>query len=373
MRLFIALLVIAVIYVAQKRIFRKNWDKRLDVKLQFDKQYAECNEEACVIETINNAKMLPLPVIHIKFAVSRTFRFFDDENMVVTDLCHRNDAFSVMGYRRITRKIPFKTSARGYYEIEGANIIVRDFFMTATFAKNLEKDAGIYVFPEKTELSGFEIVFNRLIGELYARKSLYEDRFSFRGIRDYTRIDTMNHINWKKSARTGDLKVNLYNPSADEEVRIMINFDTDSMIKTDVLMEKSISIASSLSYRLIEKKIPVSVVSNGTDLITKEMERVEAGSGNSHMITIDKYLARISGSRENEEFFKLLNEEIKTGNDKISYIIISPYHKEDLLYILDKMRDKGISVNLIVPYYDMYGFRPEREYITGWEVEIYET
>jgi hypothetical protein len=64
--------------------------------------------------------------------------------------------------------------------------------------------------------------------------------------------------------------VNLVDPTQDAEVKILLNLDTDSMIRADRLLEEAISVASSLARVHLKDKERVSVWRNG---LTEEEQR----------------------------------------------------------------------------------------------------
>lgn len=373
MKLILAICVAIFVYLIQQKIYRRMWDKSLDVSISFPEEYIEEGEMSALIEVVNNNKFLPLPVFHVKFAAPRSFRFSNQENASVTDLYYRNDVFSVMGNQKITRQLDFVGEKRGFYSVTGINIIAKDFFMTKTFAKNITNHANMYVFPQKLTGPKFKDFSNVLIGEIENRKSLYEDPYTFSGIREYDRGDSMNRINWKATARNNQLMVNIYAHASEQPVKILLNLETHIMLRPEIIRELCISFAASISESLLANKIPVMFSSNGEDMITKECESVNAGASMNHLISINKCLARIDKNRGIDSFFDIVNGEIKSGKTNTSYVVISPYYKEDLLLKLDYMVSKGICVKMLVPYYDIQEFVPSRDYMYGWEVKYDET
>ena len=374
-------------------MYRRHWDRGLLARLSFDKNYLECGEDATLTLEIENRKLLPLPVFHLKYSVDRSFVFEENENSVITDLHYKNDAFSILGNQRITRRHRFHGTKRGVYDIAGCTIHVKDFFLISTFAKQLDQKSLLYIFPTKLRSSEYDKLMRGIMGEITARNSLIEDNMTFRGIRDYTGHDSMRSINWKSTARRNDLMVNLYDHTMDREVRILLNLDTENMISTDRLLEESISLASTIARNMLQKKTGVSFVTNGMTRssgstsdpvehkvsvsmrITDDDVRVPAvgkGADMSHAITIDKVLSSISASAGKDEFLKLLDAEIKTAENNIFYIIISPYHKEDIAERLSRMQRLDIGVAMIVPYYDTLGFKNPKKGMYGLEVKMYE-
>ncbi len=368
MHLILIVSLIGIIYFIQERLYRKYWKKGLRTGLTFSREYMECGEEAELALEIENDKALPLPVFHYKFSVDRALRFRDMENSVVTDFYHRNDVFSILGHQKIRRTLEFSGSERGHFRVESVNIMVRDFFMLRLFAMNKKEDVGIYVFPKKIDVERLMSLTRGRVGEMTARRSLIEDPLTFRGLRDYQSGDPYHAINWKQSARTGEWKVNLYEATQDAQVRILLNLDTDSMIRADRLLEEAISLASSLARAHLQKKERVSAWANG---LTEEGDTLDApglGSELSHGITIDKYLTMIRGSEGKDAFLGILDSEITSINRNTLYLVVSPYYKEDLLQRLDRLQKEDATVLCVVPYYRRLGFTPRRSYLVGWEV-----
>ena len=212
-----------------------------------------------------------------------------------------------------------------------------------------------------------------MLGDIESSRSLIEDPYTFRGIRDYDTSYNMKRINWKASAKTGDLKVNLYNTTSVQKVKILLNLDTNTMIKTEYIDEISIKLASSAALYFIKKNLPVALRTNGTDLVTQNTCNVDFGNSDSHMITIDKYLSRIGGHSGIDEFMNIIDDELSNGKKDIAYFIVSSYHKEVLLEKLDILKENSEGLVMYVPYYNIHGYEKLRTYIHGWEVNIYET
>lgn len=373
MQLIIAVFVAVLIYGIQYRLYRQFWNEKLHISVKFQNSYMDNGDKNHLVEVVSNEKWLPLPVLHVKYSTSKTFLFDDYENTSVTDLYHRNDVFSVLGNQKVTRILSFTATKRGFYTMNHQNIIAKDFFMTKTFANSIKDYSDLYVFPRKYEGTAIELMCNWLMGEIETKKSLFEDPFSFRGIREYSFDDSMNRINWKATAKTGRLMVNQYSRTSEYKTKIMLNLDTNNMIRTEKLQEVCIELASSLAKYFLEQNISVMLESNGYDIVNKDLVAVEGGTSLKHLVTVDKCLSRIDKSGDVEEFLEMVDKDIANIEDGITYVFISAYYKNDILLKLDYMIKKGASLKLIVPYYDKIGFCPIRPYMCGWEVKLDES
>lgn len=371
MRIVVALFIAIIIYSIQNRLYRRSWDKNLEVDVNIADEYIETGESSALMLTITNAKRLPLPVLNIKFSAPREFEFSNETNASVTDLYYRNDAFSVLGGQRIKRQLDFVAKKRGYFEINGINVIAKNFFMTGTFAKTVYSKTSIYVLPSKLEFEDVNLAFNDIIGDIELQKRFNEDPYTFRGIREYSFGDTMSKINWKASAKMGNLMVNQYNQTALLKVKLLLNLDTNVMIRAAYIRELSISLCSTLADKFISNKTAVALTSNGY-YKDKNMAEIGFGASKNHGVAIDKCLAKINSSGEAEEFIAIIDS-LKHIEDNVTYVVVSSYCKEDLLERLDEMWKNNIPVYMIVPYYDQYSINVTRPYIRGWEVPFYDS
>ena len=373
MRLIVAVILLTIIYLIQKILFRKFWNKGLDTEVSFSRDYIECGESAELIELIevvSNDKFLPLPVFHLKFSVDKSLKFLDKTNSNVTDLYHKNELFSILGHQRITRRLSFTGTSRGVVGVNNASILVRDFFMLQSYACKMHHSDVIYVFPKKLNSDRFKVFFRGIMGEIESKRSIVEDNLSFRGVRQYQSFDPYRSINWKQSAKARELMVNMYGYTTDSRVKIMLNLDNDYMIETNKLLEEAISLASSIARDLLADGIMVSVITNGTDRNGNVLPAVEEGAEKRHGVTIDRMLSEISGSEGKDRFLDYLRKEALSPRDNTLYLVISPYARQDLISVLDSIDSAGSSVRLIVPCYDEYPFISDRPYAEGWEVPI---
>ena len=95
------------LYVLQRVLYERFWKKGLTADAAFQGNPAVCGGEAYLLETVVNAKFLPLSILRVKFRIGRELEFVTGENSAVSDYTYRNDVFSVFPYQKITRKLRF--------------------------------------------------------------------------------------------------------------------------------------------------------------------------------------------------------------------------------------------------------------------------
>ena len=123
MRLLLVLVIGALFYFFQNLFFRKNWYKGLDVNVGFEKNMVREGDQNTLIEVVKNDKFLPLPVVLVKFSMTRTFLFPRENNAIVTDQYYRKEYFTCRPNQVITRKYSFIASKRGEYRVSSVDVI----------------------------------------------------------------------------------------------------------------------------------------------------------------------------------------------------------------------------------------------------------
>lgn len=360
MRLLIALAVVVAVYVIQFKLYHKYWNMGLNVRIDFSGKAVSVGDELDLVEVVENDKSLPLPIINIKFATSRTFKFAEEENANVSDHYYRNDVFSILGNQRITRRLSFKTTARGTFRINELQATSKDLFLRHTFAHIYSNDTTVMVMPKRIPMKDFPSMRMKLMGDNMIDRVDPPDPYAFRGIRPYQSYDTMRSINWKASAHMNELMVNQYQATTDNEMRIYLNLTPYMKSNADRLAEHSISIVSTLAADCMSHGIRVGFVTNGYD-IDSEAEGtsqvsvadkdiitdgnidednlykrdthpvLEPGYGREHMRSLDIMLARIDLKKKASDFLEVVRTGFVEDERCVTHVIISTY-RDDALY-----------------------------------------
>ena len=184
-----------------------------------------------------------------------------------------------------------------------------DFFSEGVRYMNTAQSASLLVCPRMLEEAEVVDISRQIIGEVVSRNRLYQNVFSFRGIREYTREDPLSAVNWKASARTGEYMVNIRDYTSGPHVRFLLDLEPPSIRYSEELLEQGIRLAYTLAGRCIQAQIPVSLVSNGRDVITGNEVETASGSSERHLGAIGEALARVSLSLEPRPFWMVLRQE----------------------------------------------------------------
>lgn len=335
-------------YRLQLEFYKKHWKDGLFVDFDFGKTIMNAGEKSELVEVVENRKRLPLSMLDVKFQTDKKLIFADSSSTQVTDQYYRNDIFKISGGEKITRTIPFTASSRGYFTITGADIISSDILMKASFNDRLPIERFLYVYPKKYKNSELDDVLRQINGDISSKRNLTEDPFEFIGIREYQQFDSMNAINWKATARSGELMVNSKGYTNFPFVRVFMNVEDSSVFKRGDSVELGFSIAASVCDFFINRGIGVEVFSNGRDIIDGSVVRVNKGNGGGHLENILRTLARVDlVNKKVADFTQEFVNELTDESGALLTVIISANAYDDFT---DMLYDYGQNNDYIWLY-----------------------
>lgn len=349
MRLFVVLVLGFVLLFVINKIYKSIWHKGLSVKIDFDEYVIREGDMNVINEIIENDKSIPICVLQVKFAITRSFLFYEQTNGNVTDQYYRNEYFSCGRNQKITRKYEFKASRRGVFRITSMEIISRDMLAENRMYADIPNRLSVTVLPARIKPEDIPEDFRLLIGDVVSRIKLYEDPFDFVSIREYRPFDPINHINWKATASNDTPEVNVFNNTSLKKVTVLMNVDTHIMTGREEMQEETIKIAACVATLLIENKIPVSFVSNVTNSETGEAIEIGVGCDSGHLRKIETALAFADIDAKHAPFEEVLNKYLCKENKEDEFIVISNYRKQSVTDVVTAMSRSGYDINWIVP------------------------
>ncbi len=372
--IFLSVLLGAVLlYLLQNYLYKRYWNYGLEISLALSSATAFEGDDKIISITVVNRKVLPLPALKVKFRTASALLFEDDNNSKITDHYYRSDLLSVMMFQKLERSLKFNCSKRGYYFFSDLTCVCSNLFLTSELISSFDTRNFLYVFPKEVSAERFDPIFRKLFGTILTKRLINEDPFEFRAIREYQPFDTMNTINWKASAKSGELMVNSHNYTSSVQVHLYLNLERISLLQHDDIMEESIRLASAFASSLIHQGIPVSLTTNGIDITTKMTSYLQEGSGPGHIESVREILARIDLTQSPPPFVPLCSKNLQTSSSQEYCLLISSYQRQDLQDILAEMTAARKDFLWIIPYSkyapleEIHGLE---DFIIPWNVSV---
>lgn len=334
-------LIAFLIFVLEKELYKRLWNRHLQVSVAFAGKSLVEGEKSELKEIIENRKRLPISMLKVKFQTDRHLVFEDAKGSRTTDRFYRNDVFHISGGERITRTLKFTAGRRGYYTIDNMDLVASDLFLTTQMVQNEVLKTQLYVYPKPFDSREFRLSLQQLNGEVLTKRHLLTDPFEYRGIREYQPFDDMRSINWKATAKTGELKVNQKNYTALKSIRIYFDIQDDNIIKKTECVEASLQIVAGLSRFFLSQGIQVACYGNGVDILSHKPVSTEARAGNEQLQHIYRLLARVDTDLPTADFARNFEESLFTEGKGTITCFVSPNHYEDFLTLVQKYQETG--------------------------------
>ena len=276
----------ALLFLLQRVVYLRYWDRGLRLRLTFDASAITAGETVTVTERAENRKRLPLPVFSYEYTLCRSLNSITQtsggERLVRVKL-------AMPARRAVRSQTRLSGLPRGIYSLSGVKMGARDLFYTCKPQKELTCPARLTVYPAQVPAAKLELPFRQILGAVLTRRMTTEDPFQLRGIRPYEVYDSMRDINWKASAKTGELQVNQHEYTTEESLLLL----PDMGAGTEAQRETVLSLASSLGRRFLRRGVSVALRSNGRSCLTGSPLAVPPGSGGGHQAVIDEALAQV--------------------------------------------------------------------------------
>ena len=332
-------LIAYLLFIAQRRLYEKLWQKHLGISLSFGTNHIFEGEQGELREIIENRKRLPLSMLKVKFKTDRHLIFGNEKGSRTTDQYYRNDVFRISGGERVTRTLRFTGGKRGYYTIDEISLVASDLFFLGQMVADQPVRAELYVYPKPYDSRRLRQSFVQLNGEMLTRRHLLEDPFEYRGIREYQPYDDMRSINWKATAKTGDFKVNQMGYTSLKSVRIFFNIQDDNILKKEEAVEMSLRIVVSLCLHFLQQGMQISCYGNGVDILTHQPLSVDGKASEGQMDFIYRALARIDTAQPTAGFVETFEEKLFQESKGAYTCFVAPNQYEDFVALLDRYEE----------------------------------
>ncbi len=250
------------------RLWSRHLFDRFSLRRRLSERRAFIGEHVDLTVEMENDKPLPLPWYEWRLGVADSVHV-DEERMasaLVPGLSWLLRRGAIGWYERRTWTFRLTPSERGYHQVgPGA---VRSADLLGVFPAAMEDDTQhhLLVFPRVFSMHDLGLPADRPFGDMKGRNRLYEDPLRIAGLREYRPGDSLRRIDWKATARTGDLQSRVYDPSATEQIYLVLNIDTmahawEGYLKDE--LERAISVTASIAVWAAGQRFSVGLLANG--------------------------------------------------------------------------------------------------------------
>jgi uncharacterized protein (DUF58 family) len=284
--------------------------------------------------TVENTS--PLPLSYLTVLDSRGALFSRESGKFVARMRPRE---------RRTFSYFIESQDRGEYLIGPVMLVGSDplgFFPW----RRTEKQAGkIIVYPETLPIR-VPLSSGLPAGSIRTDNPVYEDVTHFRSLREYVPGDDARRINWKASAKTGQLHSMEYLPALFSPVLVLLNLNWEEfpLRFRSHWVERSAVTAASLVMHFVSLKQEVGLIVSAVRKDGSAMPAARLGSAPGHATAIMEMLAYMEPARDAVDFVRQLSTsgmDIPAGT-RIE--VITPKLSDLQHALLRESRQKGMIV-----------------------------
>jgi uncharacterized protein (DUF58 family) len=296
-------------------------------------------DEIEITFTFENKKPLPVPWLEVNEYVPRGLLIEGHKAVEQAYLggAEITASTSLGAYERVKVKRKLTALSRGMYRLGKTRLRSGDLFGLYPSEATLDHTPwAIYVYPKIKAIPGFSLAAHRPIGDSLSKIRLWDDPSRPAGVREYRPGDPIKSIDWKTTARRGEMFVRQFDPSVSEHAVLFVEAMTTDVpwegYRSDVL-EGTMNAAASIANHALDIGYKVGIVTNGVSSSSASHAVVPPSSGPIQLTTILESLAMVHpiGVRSLDEMARSRRGVIPPGSTVIH--IGGIYNRQTMNYL----------------------------------------
>ncbi|MDT8717443.1 DUF58 domain-containing protein [Clostridium sp. 19966] len=320
----------------------------VEISREIDKKVVTSGEVFKMKIVIENNKKLPVFFLNISEVVPLELKESKGAHIVYqSNFANIINNFSISSYERVKKTFKLHIDRRGVYRFKKMQISVGDIFGFSTEDHEVYSSKEIVVAPYIRELDNLKINGTSIQGDNIIRRWMYKDYLYIKGIREYSAGDRMKDVNWKYSARLGNLMVKEYDYTHDTNIIIILDMDKYIVNSDFQGAEEAIELAASLSNASIAQGIPVGMWTNAHIVgyhIDSNNDTIEPSLNSLNSIL---ELCGRADVRSRINFYEYLNHKINILDRNTTYIIVTSCLDLESINLLKRAQHSGYMFKIV--------------------------
>ncbi len=283
---------------------------------------------------ITNRSFLPLPYLAVTDNPGSLYA--GDENSKLITLRARETAELVY---------VIKGMNRGAYRIGPLTTRFTDPLGIYPIASTIHNEARLIVYPR---IYPIDLPVHRGLpaGSVATTSRIYEDPTRYRSVREYVPGDEIRKVNWKASARLGELHSTEWLPTINVPVMIILNLTASTFTRRNryAHTERTIDATASLVHHLAQRGQEVGLVTTGVikESIDRTMPWIDVGRGMQHAIGILETLAQITTNVLDEDPIERFLSRSKVSFGTRIFYLGAPLSENSIAALATSVGDRSL-------------------------------
>ena len=328
------------------------WSDRSLDRVEFERLLPESRafpgEQLRLTYRLTNRKLIPLPRLELRDQLPESLS--PPELHLPPSGAPRTSQYTrtthLGWYERTAWSLDLPCPERGYYRLGPARLRSGDGFGLFTNQREEPGTAGVVVYPRTLSLPELGLPAARPLGERKGGQRTFEDPLRIAGVRDYQPGDPIRRIDWKATARRGQLQSRVYEPSTAQHLIVALNVDTLEhpwQGHVPELLEAAIVVAASIARWAYEARNAVGLLANGSLPESDRPISIRPGRAPDQLARILEALGGI-GPITMTSLAALLERESHALPLGATLAVVAAVMPEPLAATLRRLRDSGQQV-----------------------------
>ncbi len=262
-----------------------------------------CGEETELAIEVTNAKPMPLAWLLVRDpfppGLGLIVRDHRDGHDLETAPLELRELMVLRWYESARRTYRVRGYRRGVYTFGSAHMTSGSLFGLEQKTRLIDQADRLIVYPKIVPVEALMLPFERPAGEASAERRIVEDPLRLATVRDYMPGDSVRHIHWKNTARSGKLQTKLFDPQASEVLLLYVDIQTmyDPYSVVPEYLELIVSSAASVAVHALSNRQSVGLCVNGGPAETQHWTFIAPGRHSQQGTRILEALAPLGGFR----------------------------------------------------------------------------
>ncbi len=333
----------------------KAWAARSLERVELERYLPETRafpgEELRLTYRLTNSKLIPVPRIEMRDHLPE---LLSPEELHLPPSSAPNSRLYTHSthlgwYERASWSLDLQCPERGYYRLGPARLRSGDGFGIFSDERDEQNIEGIVVYPQTVPMEDLGLPAARPLGEIRGKERMFEDPMRFAGLRDYQPGDSLRRIDWKATARRGELQSRVYEPSSTHHIIVALNVDTLEHSwygYIPELLESSIVVAASVARWAYDNRQAVGVLANGGLPESDRPISISPGRAPDQLSRLLEALGGI-GPMTVEPLADLLERESHRLPLGSTLAVVTSLVTEPLAAVLRRLHEEGQQVSVL--------------------------
>ena len=241
-----------------------------------------------------------------------------------------------------------KCRRRGRYSLGSATITAGDPFGFFWRNHHAGEPRHLLVYPATMGLPLFDVSTPSNLGDSSSGWLIGQTGTNASGVREYVNGDSLMHIHWPSTARSGKLMVKMFDdgraPSSSEDVYVVVDMHRASHQGQgdEGTEEYAVTVAASLVKKYMDRGLQVGLIISGDPLVS-----FLPGRGEEHYSRMMEALALVQASGE-IPIDHVIATRMKPVISDSTIVVVSPATTPSLADAVRQLRIRGVLVSVVL-------------------------